>query len=224
MKKFIWRVALAASVGFVLGITSNAYAADKGGQDYLDPTTIAAAPVTKKDLWTGLYVEGGLGLTSSNVDVGMAGVGNLLTLGDTAWSGHLGIGYDYLVSPHVFVGAWARVHMDDLSYSVIGTKLADSQVYYSVGGRVGWVPRSDWALYVLAGYQFANLDTVGAPDIDSNAWLVGGGIEGMLTDHWFIGLEAVAALGESDNTAAGIKGISTEVTDYTGKVRLGFKF
>ena len=52
----------------------------------------------------------------------------------------------------------------------------------------------------LCPYRFASLDTGGAPDIDANAWLVGGGIEAMLTDNWFIGVEGIAALGEPTTT------------------------
>lgn len=207
------RTAAVAIAAFVLW-HAPAKAADLAMPSVSVPEEIAKGP-TKADVWTGVYVEGGLGVTSSNVEAG-----GLLTLGDNAWSGHLGLGADWMFSKHLVAGLWGRVHMDDVSFSIANTKLADTKLHYSVGGRLGFVPRDDWMVYALLGYRFASLDTVGAPDIDTNAWLVGGGIEAMLTDHWFIGLEAQAALGQSDT----LGGVKIEATDYSGTARLGFKF
>lgn len=206
-----------AAVAAVAIFHSSAKAADLAGvvPAVTVPDEVAKGP-TKADVWSGLYVDGGLGLTSSNLEAG----GGLLTLGDTAWTGHLGIGADVMFSPHLVAGVWGRVHMDDVKFAAFGTKLADSKLYYSVGARLGFVPRSDWMVYVLGGYRFASLDTVGAPDVDVNAWLVGGGIEAMLTDNWFIGVEGQAALGQSDT----LGGIKLQATDYSGTVRVGFKF
>lgn len=178
------------------------------------PEDIAKGP-TKADVWTGFYVEGGLGLMSSNIDA------QVITLGDTSYTGHLGIGADWMFSPHWVAGVWGRVHINDLSFSAFGTKLADTSVYYSIGGRLGFVPRDDWMLYGLVGYRFSSLDTIaGVPDIDTNAWLVGGGLEVMLTDNWFLGVEGVAALGQSETLGP----VKIDATDYSGTVRLGFKF
>lgn len=218
MRKFLLRAALAASVGMILGVTTNAYAADKGGSEYYDPTTIAAEAPSKKALWTGAYIEGGFGMTASNVEIA-----GMVTLGDTAWAGHVGIGYDHMISPHIVVGILGRAEINEIKHEIGGLTLADTQVEYLVGGRVGWVPRSDWMLYVLAGYRFSELDlnnNIGG-DVSSNAWVVGGGIEAMVTDHVFIGLEYTAALGESENVG-GV--VSVETTDHAGKARLGFKF
>ena len=46
----------------------------------------------------------------------------------------------------------------------------------------------------------------------------------MLTDNWFIGVEGIAALGETDNNAAGVTGLKVEATDYSGTVRVGYRF
>ena len=216
------KTALAAAAAFIL-ITGAAKAADLNA--IIPQATVHEAVEqgpTKGDVWTGIYIDAGLGMTSNNIDASMAGTS--ITIGDTAWAGHIGIGADWMFTKHFVAGVFARAHMDDVAFKALSTKLADTDITYSIGARLGFVPRNDWMVYVLGGYRFASLDTVGAPDIDANAWLVGGGIEAMLTDNWFIGVEGIAALGETDNNAAGVTGLSVEATDYSGTVRVGYRF
>lgn len=204
-----------------------------GAADLLRPSK-AAAPAAVEDvapaksIWTGLYIEGGLGITSSTVDAGPIGGPTLLSIGDSAISGHVGIGYDHMLMPHIVVGVLARAQIDNLDYKAIDTSMADRDIEYMVGGRLGFVPRSDWMIYGLAGYRFANLDFVDQPNANQNGWVLGAGLEAMLTDHMFIGLEYTANLTGKDTVDVGTQKapdlIDIGVTDHTGKARVGWKF
>ncbi len=223
MKNFFLRLAFAAAVATImLTLSYPSRAADTFGASGDHLATAASAP-TRGDLWTGLSIEAGFGMTASAVDIGAPGVGTLLTLGDTAWAGHLGIGYDHMISRHLVVGVLARAEINELAYSVAGTKLGDTDIEYTVGARVGWVPRSDWMIYALAGYRFGKLDlAAGFGDTSKNGWVLGGGVEAMMTDNVFVGLEYAAALGDSERVAN--TPVSLEATEHTGKVRLGYRF
>lgn len=210
--------ALAAVAAIALS-TGTAKAADLAKPAPAPVVDDAPAP---RNPWTGLYIEGGLGMTANTMEI--SAEGDSLTFGDTAWAGHVGIGADMMFAQHWVAGVFGRAHMDDIAFKEGGTKIADTKLTYSVGARLGYVPRNDWMVYALAGYRFASLDTVGAPDIDTNAWLVGAGIEAMITDRWFIGIEGVAALGQSDTLADEDVSVKFKATDYTGTIRTGFKF
>lgn len=202
-----------------------------GAADLLRPSK-AAAPAAVEDvapaksIWTGLYIEGGLGMTSSGMEISSGG--KAFSYNDTSWVGHIGVGYDHMILPHIVVGVLARAQIDNLDYKIGSTPLADRDIEYMVGGRLGFVPRQDWMIYGLAGYRFANLDIVKAPNANENGWVLGAGIEAMLTDHVFVGLEYTANLTGKDTVNFGAPAtpilIDVGVTDHTGKARVGWKF
>lgn len=190
--------------------------------DLLTPRSRPVADAAPAEtVWTGLYIEGGLGITSSTVDAGPIGGPTLLSIGDSAISGHVGIGYDHMIMPHIVVGLLARAEMSDLSYSAFSEKLAKRDLEYMVGGRIGFVPRSDWMIYGLAGYRFADLNIVQQPNSNQNGWVVGAGIEAMLNDHVFVGLEYTANVAKKDAVA---DLAWFETSDHTGKARIGWRF
>ena len=200
-----------------------AFAADKGS--VLPPSLIPSfdespSPMT---VWNGFYVEAGFGLNVSELDVGAVGGGTLATLGDSSWGGHFGFGYDKMVSPNLLLGVLARVELGDVSHALAGTEIGESDLAYMVGGRFGWVPREDAMLYLLAGYKWSDLDlsaAAGGGSADRNGWVIGGGIEIMLSEHWGLGSEYAATLFEDD----AVTGISLEETDHAAKLRLLYKF
>lgn len=172
-------------------------------------------------VWSGFYVEVGAGLTFSNVELGAVGGGTLATLGDSAWSGHFGIGYDKMVAPGLLLGVLARVEIDDASHALAGTEIASSEFSYLIGGRAGWVPREDALIYVLLGYEWSDLDlTAGLGEVGREGWVVGGGLELMMTDHVGVGAEYTASLYDDETVA----GVNLEPTDHTARLRLFYKF
>lgn len=208
----------------VVAIASTAHAADKGGA-YYDPVAAVTAPAADGAKFHGLSIEAGLGITSSNVDVGVVGGGTLATLGDSSWSGHLGIGYDWQMS-NLVLGVFGRVAMNDLGYSFAGAKVGDTDVDYMLGGRIGWVPRAsgDWMLYGLVAYKWADIDVLvpGVGDASANSWVIGGGIEAMLTDHVYLGAEITADVSPDGDTVGGIANVESE--NYAGTLRVGYRF
>lgn len=204
MKKLL--TAIAASVLMVTG----AQAADLGGYG----EDLAQA---KRDLWTGFYVEGGLGATSSNVEIE-----NMVTLGDISYAAHIGIGYDMLIAKHIVVGAFGRLALEDISHDVGGFNVADTQYSYMVGARAGFTPRNDWMLYALVGYKWSELDfnnQITNSDADRGGFVLGGGIEAFLTDSLFVGFEVTTTMYDDET----LQGVKIDSDEYTGMMRFGFK-
>lgn len=220
--KLLKSAALGVALGFgAVLLGTAAHAADKYVPPLVSDVSDAEAGKSK---WTGLSVEAGVGVTSSSVDVSIPGFGSLFDSSSTDWAGHIGIGYDVLLTPHVVVGVLARAQMTGADYSVLQTKFGDRDIEYMIGARAGWLPKAngDWMIYGLLGYQFAKIDLKGgAPDADQNSWVLGAGLEGMLNDHWYLGLEATSNIPNGETIA---KTVNLEATDYTGKIRLGYRF
>lgn len=205
-----------------VALASPALAADKGGlipQSLIPAFDESPGPMT---VWSGPYIEVGAGLNVSNVDIGEVGGGDVLTLGDSAWAGHIGVGYDKVLIPQWLFGVWGRVELDDISYAVAGEKLADTAYIYSLGGRVGFIPREDAMIYALLGYSFSDLDFNSdiSADKSRNAWVVGGGLELMLTDHVGLGAEYSARLYDEEN----VEDAELDIVDHAVKARLLYKF
>lgn len=215
MKNLLW-----AALAFAV-LSFPAAAADKAGVTPPIPPVFDESP-SPMTVWSGFYVEGGFGLNISNLEVGEVGEGSLATLGDSSWAGHLGVGYDKMISPNVLIGALARVEFNDVAHSIGGEDIGESDIGYMIGVRLGWVPQQDAMLYALLGYKWSDLDLnpeLGG-DLGREGWVVGGGLELMLTDNWGIGAEYAATLFDSDS----VDGVSLEETDHAAKLRLLYKF
>jgi opacity protein-like surface antigen len=160
-------------------------------------------------------------MSFSEVAVGEVGEGEFLSLGDSGFGAHLGLGYDKMISPNVLVGALARVEFSDLSFGVAGSNLGETGIAYLIGARAGWVPREDALIYVLLGYKWSDFDLAqGLGSIDPAGWVVGGGLELMLTDHVFLGAEYATTLLDNET----VDGVSIEPTDHAARLRLGYKW
>lgn len=203
MKKLL--TTLVASVLMATG----AQAADLGGyKDYAE---------VKKDLWSGFYIEGGVGATSSNVEVA-----DMITLGDISYAAHVGVGYDLLVAPRIVLGVLGRLAIEDASHDFGGLNIADTQYSYMLGARAGFVPTKDWMLYALVGYKWSELDfnnQLGIGDTTRGGVVLGGGIEAFLTENMFVGFEATTTMYDDES----VGGINIDSNDYTGVLRFGFK-
>jgi len=212
-------IALGIALGLAASALTPAYAADK----YVPPILEDVLPKkTTTSPWEGLYIEGGLGLSAGTADASMGGYG--VSLGDTSWAAHVGVGYDLQIrnSP-VVLGVLARYEFSDVAYDALGLSLADVENSVLVGGRIGFAPNAAWMAYLLAGYRFGELDPNAAleiKDIDTSGFVIGGGVEVQLGGGLFAGLEYLAQL-ENGET---IEGVKVEASDHTGKVRFGYKF
>lgn len=197
--------------------SGSALAADLSAPAIAEP----ASPVkTKHNLWTGAYVEGAVGLASENVEA--SGFGSSIDLGDTAFSGHFGIGFDKLLAERWLVGGFARIQRDAVSIDAFGAE-AEVDYSWSLGARFGIVPRNDVLLYGLVGYQWDEIDFKMDGDGASekrDGWVLGGGIEAALTNHLFIGAEVSTTLYEDES----MEDIKIESDNWRSVVSLKYKF
>jgi len=207
-------IAILSAVMFVA--VGNAAKAE-GITDFYAPAESAKGGV--KDVWTGLYVGAGAGLKSQELDAG-----GFVTLGETSWAGDIRVGYDYMFAPHWVFGVFGQIGMDNIDYKLGGTKFADTDIAYQLGGRLGFVPRSDYMIYGLVAYEWSKVDFIGGiADVGGSSWVLGAGLEVALTDHLFLGAEGTVNLG-SDDTINVFGPVNVEASDYTGKLRLSYKF
>lgn len=200
----------------IASMTTAAAAADLGGPAYAsEPAPAAGNP------WTGPYIELGAGLTASNLDLSMEG--ESVTLGDNAFAGHVGVGYDWAVpDSRIVLGVLARYEISDIDHKAFGETLADAKSSWMLGGRVGYAP-GPWMIYALAGYRWAKLDPnaeLEVGDINTSSVVLGGGIEVLLGNHVFAGLEYTAALEAGES----VDDLNVDATEHTGKARIGWKF
>lgn len=216
MKRYILAAALALTASHLTVFSASA--ADIG------PPMSIASPIPnaadyKRSTWTGPYIEFGAGMTVGQIEAtnGLDSV----SISDAAMVGHIGIGYDYAMG-NIVVGIFGRAELDELTHKSGGLKLADTDISYTAAGRIGYVPRNDAMLYVLAGVEWSNLDVAAdlGSDVHRFGWVLGTGIELMMTDNIGVGLEYTATIygGES------IEGASIDTTDHSGRARLLLKF
>lgn len=214
------------AVGAIVLMLTPAKAADLNGPPAA-PLAVPDMPDYRRATWTGAYIEAGLGLSVGQVDVGVVGEGQLATLSDSAWAGHLGIGYDHMILPHIVVGILGRAQIDEIGHKVDGAEIASTDITYTAAGRIGWVPRNDAMIYVLGGGSWSGLDFKGegAPDDQKRfGWIVGGGVELMLSDHVGVGLEYTATLYDTEKLTVEDTEAKLDATDHAGRARVLFKF
>jgi len=196
---------LAASLVFALASTA-AFAAD------MPPPAAAPPPVYKTapppgPIWTGCYLDGGVGYGLWNIDhnfetsPGLASLSSTTTNGGRGWLGRVGGGCDYQF-PLSFINNWNAVigvfgdydfagisgTFDDPANGIGGTMNQNSAWY--VGGRAGLLVSPNLLTYVDGGYTEAsfgqaNLTAVSAtPAVPLSlgghtypGWFLGGGTE-----------------------------------------------
>lgn len=210
MKRILAALALAS-------MTTAAVAADLGGPAYAGGGDVPAA----KNPWGGIYVEGGAGLTASTLDLSEGG--DSVSLGDNSYTGHVGVGWDFAApNSHLVLGVLARYELSDVGFKAFGETLADAQHSWMLGARAGYAP-GPWMIYALAGYRWSKLEPnaeLEVGDINTSSVVLGGGIEVLLGNHVFAGLEYTAALEAGES----VDDLNVDATEHTGKARIGWKF
>jgi len=66
-------------------------------------------------VWTGPYIEGSVGFTSSDSELGIVGLGDIVQLGESGFIGGIGAGYDVMFAPGWVAGVLARVDFDTVN-------------------------------------------------------------------------------------------------------------
>ncbi|HEY6024829.1 MAG TPA: outer membrane beta-barrel protein [Pseudolabrys sp.] len=175
------------------------------------PTKMAVkAPMASGIPWTGFYVDGGLGYGTWAADstVNAPGTGNCVICetqveGGKGWLATVGAGYDYQFSAKIVAGVFG-----DASVSSLKGTLQDQNTFsngeikqtssWAAGGRVGWLVTPQTLSYVNGGYasaRFSDTTMVSAftglprglttPEVTTNGWFLGGGVETSVAPNWF---------------------------------------
>jgi high affinity Mn2+ porin len=181
-------------------------------------------PVVQAYHWTGLYVGGHLGYAAGrsnwSAPPGLSGSLDLfqspdIFTGAGSYFGGLQIGYDYMLSNRVVVGAQLDTSFPGFprnGVSIGGTSIFSTpeiglasyseNVLHSgtLRGRVGYAP-SNWLVYATGGFawtydqltltQLADETTIDSPFLWRLGWTAGGGIEYAFAPNWTANFEYV---------------------------------
>jgi len=155
--------------------------------------------------WTGFYLGLGAGGVIALHDATVNDLGdpflNTDAVGAEGFFGTVQVGYDYQVAPRWLIGVFADADWGNTEgeqdFAGINSDF-EHDFAWTVGGRLGYLLRSDTLVYALAGYtEFdADLETGGPSpeldgqvftrDLDLNGWTVGAGLETRLWANWFL--------------------------------------
>jgi outer membrane immunogenic protein len=166
-------------------------------------TPMAAPP---PPLWTGCYIDAGVGYGVSNIDhngetiPGNVATSSSTTSGGRGWLGRAGGGCDYqfglFPTMPAVIGLFGDYDFSNISgtmadpLSGLGGTLNQSGAWYA-GARAGLLPAPNFLTYVDGGYTGAKFDktslsvqtTPPGPSLTSlngqtfNGWFIGGGTE-----------------------------------------------
>jgi outer membrane immunogenic protein len=171
----------------------------------------AKAPMTVADpIWTGPYVNGGLGYgawTADTTTLNPATGGCRLCVaqvqGGKGWLGLVGIGYDYQLTSNIVAGVFADHNLSNLTgtiqdqrQSFVG-KIKQTSAW-AIGARVGWLISPSVLAYANGGYStgyfssarmvFTDIFTTtgfSTPAETTHGWILGGGLEAAVTPNLF---------------------------------------
>jgi outer membrane immunogenic protein len=160
---------------------------------------VAAPP---PPLFTGCYIDGGVGYGVSNIDhngetiPGLVATSSTTTSGGRGWLGRAGGGCDYQFG--LFSGWPALIGvLGDYDFSGISGTMADpisglggnlnqSAAWYA-GARAGLLPTPNLLTYVSGGYTGAKFDQTGLAVQTTPAGLSTTSLSGHTFNGWFIG-------------------------------------
>lgn len=152
------------------------------GLDYEPEPTLRVASTGTEFQWTGFYVSGGIGMGSSNYELGLSYSASASStpssldfpdLGGEGMIGSIRAGYDHQVNEKFILGAhidaaFSQIINDtnlSLSADLIGSEfdfgydLSPSTIY-TLAGRAGYLANETTMLYGLLGYSQGNFEGV----------------------------------------------------------------
>lgn len=196
------RTVIGAAVAALL--STSAIAADKGGPVDLVPPLPAVSSATS------CYVQALAG--SSVSTVGSDALPESLSA--SGWTIGAGVGCD-LKFQRVVIGALARI---ELPVDTDGT-LVDMDKSWMVAGRLGYMLNTGLMIYGLVGYESSEL-SLASIDIAKDGFVVGGGIEAMISKHWSFNAEYTNTI--VDDTTIG--GFSVKPESHKARLGLTYRF
>ena len=145
--------------------------------------------------WSGVYVGFGGGVGAVNHDILVPGAPiQIANLGAGGFFGEATIGYDYMISERVLVGAFADARLGNigLSFDAGSDEAKFTNDYgFDAGVRLGYLLTPKTLGYVLGGYswQHVDADIPGAPaganlDTNRDGYVLGLGVETAVAANW----------------------------------------
>ena len=194
---------IVAAVSFTTA--QSAFAADMPAKAPAYKAPMAAAPI-----WTGFYVNGGIGFgmwaaDTTTVDpvTGLCFLCEKQVQGGKGWLATIGAGYDYQFTPKIVAGVFGDASLSSLKGTIqdrgdILQGDIKQTSSWAFGARVGWLVTPQTLSYFNGGYagaRFSGTDLVsqlnGAPSgfstpaFTATGWFVGGGVETAVLPSWF---------------------------------------
>ena len=185
-------------------LTTSALAADKGAPVDLLPPMPAVASATS------CYVQALAGSAVSTVGSSVLPD----SLSASGWTVGAGIGCDVKLE-RVVIGALARI---ELPVDPDGTVI-DLDKSWMVGARVGWMLNTGLMMYGLVGYESAELSLANI-DIAKDGFVVGGGLEVMISKHLSLNAEYTQTIVDSTD----VGGFSVKPESHKARVGLTYRF
>ena len=185
------KIALAASIALASSVTANA--ADL----VVAPVEPVATGVPTYN-WSGFYIGLGGGTGNSVTGIGIPPLAGAEFDGVGGWGffGEATVGYDHMFANRWVLGAYATAR-----YGTVGPSLdmpgfglsADATADYGFDAiaRLGYAITPGTLAYVLGGYSWQHFDISTSPNVfsydwSSNGWVVGLGVEAVLSNRFTI--------------------------------------
>lgn len=240
MKRFLLAAAaLAAAMATV-------QAADLPAQTYKGPAVVPPPP---PPMWTGFYIgaSAGYGWGDQTLTFGGTGTTGTLTsdLGGLVYGGH--IGFNWQLPSSIVVGVEADINGSGASDTVAGVvtiagaavnaTVTNKITYWgTVRGRLGYAFGSIMP-YLTGGWAYVGSETTatftvggatavaGTSGTQTNGWVLGGGVEWMMSPNLILGAEYLYVNFPGDSaTAAGVTVSTSDFQASVGRGRVSWKF
>lgn len=205
-------------------MAGGAYAAD------MPQPSVPVVPVGYAYDWSGFYISAGLGAGAAVHELDALGLLNFNGLGGEGVFGEIGVGYDFMLSDRVLLGIYGDFRFGNIETSLnVGPFGGDVTLDYGfdIIGRLGYVLSPHTLAYLLAGYSHQHFDlssTVGfAYDWDAGGFVVGAGIETVLSGNWTLkGEYRYADYGSDDFGTGGL--INVTPSTHTFLAAISYRF
>jgi len=204
-KEIVTGLAVAAGLIAIVYGAVTAKAADKGGPPATLADTVPAVAVAPS-----CYVQGLAG--SSITTVG--GSALPASVSASGWTVGAGIGCDMRFD-RIVIGALARI---EAPVDTDGS-LVDFEKSWAAAARVGYMLNTGLMIYGLAGYESADFD-LGNVSFDRDGWLVGGGLEVMISQHLSLTAEYTTTILNDAN----LGGLKIEPESHKARLGLTYRF
>ncbi|GAA2868159.1 outer membrane beta-barrel protein [Aminobacter sp. P9b] len=183
--------------------------------------------------WSGIYVGfgGGVGAVKHGLEISGAPF-SLPDVGGGGVFGEVTVGYDYMLSERVLIGAFADARFGNIGLSMEqgGDEAKITNNYgFDIGARAGYLLTPTTLGYVLGGYSWQHIDAdlPGAPagfdlDSDRDGYVLGLGVETAIAANWTLKSEYRYA-NYGTEPFIGVGGLDAETSTHTFSIGANYR-